>query len=187
MIYFISDNHFGHANIIKLCNRPFATVEEMDAVMIQRWNAKVHKNDTVYILGDMFFRSSNVEEVLSLLKGRKHLITGNHDKTWQHKVDIDRYFESVQPYMEIVANNRHLTLCHYPMLSWNNQRRGYMIHGHIHNDTKMDYWPMIASRDRVLNAGVEINGFEPVPFEDLLANNVSFKQAHSGGSDGELR
>ena len=78
MIYFTADTHFDHANIIHFCNRPFATVEEMNETLIANWNRKVHGNDTVYILGDMFFRTSDPESILRQLKGQKHLITGNH-------------------------------------------------------------------------------------------------------------
>lgn len=77
MTYFTSDQHFGHFNIIRLCSRPFATVEEMDATMLARWNAKVREGDTVSILGDLFFRSATIEPILAQLKGRKHLILGN--------------------------------------------------------------------------------------------------------------
>lgn len=71
MIYFTSDLHLGHKNIIRLCNRPFSSIEEMDAVLIENWNRKVHQNDTVYILGDLMFRSEKPpEEYLRQLKGR---------------------------------------------------------------------------------------------------------------------
>ena len=59
MIYFTADTHFDHANIIRFCNRPFATVGEMNEALIANWNRKVHGNDTVYILGDMFFRTTD--------------------------------------------------------------------------------------------------------------------------------
>ena len=57
-----------------------------------------------------------------------------------------------------------------------------MVHGHIHNDTTMDFWPLIAARERVLNAGADINNFEPVTFDELLANNQRFKQERAGTS-----
>ena len=180
LIYFTADTHFGHANILRFCDRPFASVQEMDATMIRKWNAKVHNNDTVFILGDMFFRSTNVEEVLGQLKGKKRLIVGNHDTFWMRKVSLVKYFESVDSLLEISDGQHGLTLCHYPMLSWNHQRRTYMIHGHIHNDTTMDFWPLIAARERVLNAGADINRFEPVSFDELLANNLRFKQEWAG-------
>lgn len=71
---------------------------------------------------------------------------------------------------------RSLTLCHYPMLSWKHAKRSYMIHGHIHNDTRADFWPLIAARENVLNAGVDINSFKPVTFDELLENNRHFKE-----------
>ncbi|MEJ7707010.1 MAG: hypothetical protein WKF82_06805 [Nocardioidaceae bacterium] len=52
-VYFTSDTHFSHANIIRLCNRPFADVDEMDEAIIERWNATVTSADTVYHLGDV--------------------------------------------------------------------------------------------------------------------------------------
>ena len=57
MTYFTADQHFGHFNIIRLCQRPFASLEEMDEVMLAKWNAKVKDSDRVFILGDLFFRA----------------------------------------------------------------------------------------------------------------------------------
>ena len=114
MIYFTADTHFDHANIIRFCNRPFAAVEEMNETLISNWNRKVHGNDTVYILGDMFFRTTDPEPILRQLKGKKHLITGNHDSQWMKKVDMDRWFASVQPYLETSDGQHTLTMCHFP-------------------------------------------------------------------------
>ena len=139
MIYFTADTHFDHANIIRFCNRPFATVEEMNETLIANWNRKVHGHDTVYILGDMFFRTSDPEPILRQLKGKKHLITGNHDSQWMKKVDMSHWFTSVQPYLETSDGQHTLTMCHFPMVTWNHQSRSYMIHGHIHENTDMDY------------------------------------------------
>ena len=56
MFYYIADPHFGHENILKMCGRPFDTIEEMNEAMIAAWNERVTGNDTVFILGDLFFR-----------------------------------------------------------------------------------------------------------------------------------
>lgn len=80
--------------------------------------------------------------------------------------------------LETSDGQHSLTLCHYPLLIWKHAKRSYMIHGHLHNDVSSDYWPLIQSRNRVLNAGVDINGFMPVTFEELIENNVRFKDAH---------
>lgn len=175
MYYFTADTHFGHENVIKMCNRPFASIDDMNEEMIKRWNAKVKGNDVVYIIGDMFFRCSNPEDILRRLKGKKRLIQGNHDGSWISRVNLKLYFESVENMVEFSDGERGLMLCHYPMLTWKHAKKNYMIHGHIHKRTQVDYWPLLKARERVLNAGVDINNFEPVSFEELVANNIRYK------------
>ena len=179
MTYFTSDQHFGHFNIIRLSRRPFKTVEEMDETMVERRNAKVRDDDTVYVLGDLFFRAATVEPILKRLKGRKHLLLGNHDHSWTDRINLADYFESVQTLKEVTVDGRLVTMCHYPMLSYPQARRGYMIYGHIHNNTGDDYWPLIMRRPRMFNAGVDVNNFEPVTFDELLANNKGFQRRHA--------
>ena len=179
MVFFTSDQHFGHFNIIRLCSRPFGTVEEMDEALLSKWNAKVKAADTVYILGDLFFRAAKVEPILKTLNGRKHLIVGNHDHTWMKRVEASDYFASVQTLKEVEVDGRVLTLCHYPMLSYPQARRGYMVYGHIHNNVRDDYWPLIARRSRMLNAGADVNNFEPVTFDELVENNRAFIASHA--------
>lgn len=114
MNYFTSDLHLGHRNIIRLCNRPFATIEEMDETLIRNWNAKVTNGDTVYILGDLLFRNEKpAEEYLKQLKGKKHLIIGNHDRDWVKKCNLEDFFESVNNLHFISDGKRQMTLCHY--------------------------------------------------------------------------
>ena len=176
MYYYIADPHFGHENILKLCQRPFDSIEDMNRALIAAWNERVTGNDTVFILGDLFYRCADPEPILRQLKGRKRLIIGNHDSSWMNKVDLSRYFVSVDPFLEITDGVRGITLCHYPLLTWKHKLRTYMIHGHIHNDTTSDFFPLLAVRERVLNAGVDINGFRPVTFEELAENNRIFKE-----------
>lgn len=57
-------------------------------------------------------------------------------------------------------------------------KRTYMIHGHIHADTSADFWPLIQCWDHVLNAGVDLNGYRPVTFDELVENNRKFKAEH---------
>ena len=146
MIYFIADTHFGHANVVWMCERPYPDVDAMNEALIAAWNERVHGNDTVYIVGDMFFHCADPESILKRLKGKKHLIVGNHDGSWMGKVDLNRYFLSADHYLEISDGAHALTLCHYPMLTWKHAKRSYMIHGHIHADTRADFWPLIRCR-----------------------------------------
>ena len=99
--------------------------------------------------------------------------------SWTDRVDLADYFESVQTLKEGAVDGRLVTMCHYPMLSYPQARCGYMIYGHIHNNTGDDYWPLIMRRPRMLNAGVDVNNFEPVTFDELLANNNAFQRRHA--------
>ena len=119
MNYFISDLHLGHENIIKLTKRPFATIEEMNEVLINNWNKVVKEEDDVYIIGDLFYKSKdNIEDILSKLKGNKYLILGNHDKEWIDKIDHNKYFKVVTELLTFDDGQRKVTLCHYPMVSF---------------------------------------------------------------------
>jgi len=180
MFYFTADTHFGHANIIKHCDRPFPSVEEMNEFIINNWNDRATQRDTIFILGDMFFRCENVEEILSRLKGKKRLILGNHDE-WAKHVDCNKYFLSVDKYLESTDGQHSLTLCHYPMLAWKHAPRAYMVHGHIHNDCSADYWPFLQKNDHILNAGVDINGFGLVNFHEMVENNKYHKETSGKG------
>jgi calcineurin-like phosphoesterase family protein len=181
MIHFTSDLHLGHANIIRLCHRPFASVEEMDEVLVSNWNQVVTRGDTVYIVGDLMFRmQAHPGDVLTRLKGRKHLILGNHDGSWLSRIETADFFQSIESYSEISDGKRKIALCHYPMMSWGGTGKGsYLIHGHIHDNRDAAYWPLLASMDHALNASVEINRYKPVPFDELLENNIAVKKSWS--------
>lgn len=175
MIYFVSDLHFGHENIIHHCNRPFQSCSEMDEVMIQNWNARITPQDTVYILGDLFLSHRNPEHILSRLQGKKYLITGNHDKAWlkhlenKHPGALEAYFEDISPMICIRLEGRLLVLCHYPLLTWEEREEGsWHIFGHVHNDCRHRPEP------NSFNACVELNGYCPVTLEELVENNRAF-------------
>ncbi len=179
MIYYTADLHLGHENVIRHCGRPFADADEMDAALIRNWNDRVHRNDTVYIVGDFLFRARQpAEEYLSELKGRKHLLIGNHDKYWMKKADLTKWFESVSTLISIHDSSHLITLCHYPLMTWPGiSKSGYMVFAHIHNNTNAEYWPLIKANNHMLNAGVDINYFAPVTLDELIVNNESFKEA----------
>lgn len=79
--FFIADPHFGHKSIIEYENRPFATVEEMDDMLIDNWNGVVGRGDKVYLLGDLsFYDDDTTAGIVKRLRGVKHLVLGNHDR-----------------------------------------------------------------------------------------------------------
>jgi len=173
MIYYTSDLHLGHENIIKLCNRPFSSLDEMNETLIENWNKRVTNLDKVYILGDLMFRSEmEPNTVLSRLKGKKHLIVGNHDHSWMKKVNLGQHFESVENLMVLENGKGKITLCHFPMMSFEGK---YLIYGHIHNNKPQSYWPLLKTMENAFNTSVEVNDYKPVSFEELIENNAIFR------------
>ena len=156
------------------------SVEEMDKTLLDNWNAVVKQQDTVYILGDMFFRNKTpADSMLKQLYGKKHLIIGNHDKDWMKRTDLLLFFESVSNMVETSDGTHKLTLCHYPFMTWSGASRGsYMVYGHLHNNTNASFFSLICSMPNLLNAGVDINDYRPVTFAELVDNNTQFKRTH---------
>jgi len=130
--FYIADWHYDHTNILAYDNRPFKSVEAMNAALIERWNKAVSPSDTVYILGDMFWgNETNAIPVLDRLNGQKILIKGNHDKC--KNPNFTRRFVQIADYLEIVDEDKHVVLCHYPIPCFKNHFRGwYHLYGHVH-------------------------------------------------------
>ena len=133
-IRYISDLHFDHDAILAYDNRPFNSVSEMNAALVERWNAVVEDGDLTWILGD--FCAGDGErwkELLSALRGRKALILGNHDAP--AAVEAARgLLEDAAEYREILDEGRPVVLCHYPMLCFRDHYFGwYHLYGHVHS------------------------------------------------------
>ena len=131
--FYISDWHYGHANVIAFDNRPFKSLLEMDEALVDRWNAVVSPGDTVYVLGDMFWcKAQDAIPILRSLKGQKFLIKGNHDRCNDNK--FLREFVKVTEYLEVKDNGRTVILCHYPIPCFKNHFYGsFHLYGHVHN------------------------------------------------------
>jgi len=172
-VFFTSDLHLGHENVLSI-RKQFHDIKEQDDILIENWNNKVKKNDEVYILGDLSFRAStSISDYLSRMSGKKHLIVGNHDGTWMRKVNnLELYFQSIDYLKTMKFEKKQITLCHYPMLEWPGSRyvesgTSFLIHGHIHNEIDSEVYKYIKNfQPHALNAGVDINNFEPVTFEE---------------------
>lgn len=172
MLYFTSDLHFGHAKIIKACNRPFTSVEDMNEQLISNWNDTVDDHDDIYILGDFALRLSieQLHAFFERLKGHKHLIFGNHD----HEITRHRYYfrdilDSMHSLSTIrIRGDRRLVMCHYPLMFWCGDYEDRFIHlyGHIHNNAQDNQW---ASHLRnAYNVGVDVNNYRPISLDEIL-------------------
>jgi calcineurin-like phosphoesterase family protein len=172
-IFYTADTHFGHEAIIRHCNRPFATVEEMDEALIEKWNSVVTKRDIVYHLGDVGLGNDTYTlECVSRLNGRKRLISGNHDSVHpRHRKAPARQrqwmnvFESVNTIDMHRIGDREVMLSHFPyagdhteedrMSQWRprNEFR-WLLHGHIHTN-----WVFQGGQ---YNVGVDVHDFAPI-------------------------
>ena len=177
MKYYISDSHFGHENIIRLCNRPFNSVKEMDEVMIDRWNSVVNKNDEVYILGDLNFRSNTSgADYLRRLNGRKFIITGNHDNVTP---EMRNLCEWVKTYAEVRDGNKRIVLFHYPIIEWNGFFRGTLhFYGHIHNSFENDAYKIMRDVHNAYNVGADILDFTPRTADEVIHFNQIYNNTH---------
>lgn len=130
--YVIADLHFGHKNVIEYCNRPFATVEEMDAAMICKWNSVVKDEDTVYVLGDFILTRNmdKIKDLVSRLRGHKVLVMGNHD-TRKPKDYIEAGF--IQATRKPILLEPRLVLMHEPPAEDDIWFRCDYIFGHVHD------------------------------------------------------
>lgn len=156
--FFTSDTHFGHRNIIQYCNRPFATVEEMDEEMIRRWNEVVGQDDVVYHLGDFAMGKNSAPKTLERLNGRKHFVWGNHDSKQTRELP---HWESAQPYLEINLDGHFVVLCHYKFDVFNRSHRGAVqLYGHSHGS--------MPGNNQQIDCGVDCWDYRPVDLQTLL-------------------
>lgn len=188
-IFFTSDTHFWHSNIIKFCNRPYATVEEMNEDLINKWNAKVGQDDIVFHLGDFCFAGDNKwNDLLHRLHGTIYLIRGNHENK-NLSESIAAKFKLVTMQMEITIENRNIYLNHYPLLCYGGVYRKpeqvvWALSGHTHickqNNAGKDFNRMQYMFPTQYDVGVDFNDFSPISFAEVkekidyqVANNVN--------------
>jgi calcineurin-like phosphoesterase family protein len=165
-IWFTSDEHYDHKNIIEFCNRPFASVEEMKEKMIENHNKVVRPGDLVYHLGDIFWRTLPVDNAIGIVKrlaGQQYYVFGNHDELFRNKFLREQFVWCKDTYNLKVAGYPHMWLSHYAHEDWNGSHRGsYNLFGHVHG----------AKPDPVglkLDVGVDIRNFTPMNIDEVHA------------------
>ena len=180
--FWTSDQHFGHANIIRYCHRPFRDVPAMNEGLIERWNATVGPDDEVWVLGDVAM--GEIERSLACvrrLNGRKVLVTGNHDRCWsgygpkaERWVDVYRnagFDEILQGWVPVEIGGHEALACHFPYEGDSHDEDRFvpsrppdegkvLLHGHVH-----DQW---RSHGRQVNVGVDVWDYRPVTDAELL-------------------
>ena len=180
-MFFVSDTHFQHENIVKYCKRPFKDVEENDEELIRRWNEKVPEDGIVFHLGDVAFGDPDkVDKILERLNGKIYLVIGNHD--WRRIVNQHKWrFELMTQQINMKVGKRHVILNHYPMLAfsgaWREVDATYQLFGHVHTspytDEGLDQQRMKYLFTSQYDVGVDNNNFTPVSWKevDQIINN----------------
>lgn len=147
-LWFISDIHFGHKNIIKYANRPFSSVEEMNETIVKNWNMRVGDKDIVFNLGDLSFFPKDGANLVRRLNGKKYWILGNHDRDISQ---LKPFFGWIGNYAELKVKDedtdsgiRFIVLSHYPFASWKLSHKGsWHFHGHCHGELFHENYPRV--------------------------------------------
>ncbi len=159
MIYVTADTHFGHTNILKYCERPFHTIEEMDQCILNNINQRVKPNDILWHLGDFSF--GNQSGYRNKIKCKNiSLIRGNHDFQ-VHRNYLSTMFQHVDDIRILRDTCGIFVMCHYAMKVWPHRHHGaYHIFGHSHgklNDP--EHYSM--------DVGVDVNGYRPLSIVEV--------------------
>lgn len=176
LTFFTSDTHFGHANIIRLCNRPFKDMEEMNEKLVENWNKVVPENGTVFHLGDFAFGGSALwNSIIPRLNGQIYLILGNHDRKNIRQGYMDKFVDVV-PQMQIDIEGRSVYLNHYPFLcyggSYRDENSVWQLFGHVHSGPRSG--GLDCDRLGVLfpyqyDVGVDNNNYTPISWTEVKA------------------
>ena len=170
-VYFTSDTHFNHTNIISYCQRPFKNVDEMNERIIANWNEVVGENDIIFHLGDFCLGgAAEWTRLLERLNGKIYLIMGNHDRKNIRQVFMDR-FEHVAMQMHIEVGKQRIYLNHYPFLCFEGGYKDvWQLFGHVHtrkSNTGIDAGRLQYLYPTQYDVGVDNNNFAPVSFEQV--------------------
>lgn len=156
MYFFTSDQHFGHENIIRFCNRPFSNALEMDEEIIKRFNEVVKKGDICIHAGDFAFRNKiPAGQYIDRLNGLNLFVKGSHDKWLKNGTYM----------VEVIVNKQPIVVCHYAMLTWPRSHYGsWQLFGHSHGKLPLEKY----NKDKQYDIGVDSNNFYPVSMDTLM-------------------
>lgn len=174
-IFLTADTHFYHNNILRLCNRPFSSIEEMNEKFVENWNSVVSRSDRVYFLGDFGWSTAiNLDKLFSSLNGNKFLIKGNHDKKEVKKLKWG-WIKDV--YELNLGNRKTVWLSHFPHSSWDKSFHGaYHAAGHVHNTRNCWYYK------NSCDVGVDYWNYTPVNVEDFITHIENINRLTNGNN-----
>ena len=176
MYYYTSDLHFDYQGVLDgrpgQSGRPFASLEQMNETIIDRFNEKLNKDDILIILGDVSCYKINPAKYLKRIRGRKILIVGNHDREPLSHKSFRECFVDIRETEIIKDGDEKIFLCHYPMAEWDGMFKGiWHFYGHVHNSTigagaLMRYYP------KAVNVSVDANDYYPMTANELMEKKM---------------
>jgi len=154
--FFTADEHYGHSNIIKYCDRPFKDAEEMNETLIHNHNEVVSEGDTTIHAGDFAWTKeiSYAYDIIKELNGKHILLRGSHD-AWME--DRDFHHEI----WEKRFGNAYIVICHYAMRTWPRSHwNSIHLFGHSHG--------RLGGMGKSIDIGVDTNNFYPYSLDKVL-------------------
>jgi calcineurin-like phosphoesterase family protein len=160
-----ADLHLGHANIIRFLNRPFRDADGkpdadlMDRTLISNWNERVEDDHDVIVVGDFAYKCHprKLREYFGALKGRKHLVPGNHDNAQTFKLP---WASPVEARREIWIGDQFVVLDHYAMRTWHHSGRGALhCYGHSHG--------RLPPLGNSIDVGVDVFDMRPARIDEI--------------------
>lgn len=186
MIWFTSDWHLGHKNIISYCSRPFNSIWEMNEEIIKRWNSQVSPEDIGYILGDFSLGLWAVDQFVHRLNGELHLIVGNHDMCHPRRKAkaetllphyLEAGFKEIKVSDTLYIGNHEVTLSHFPYFDseakslkypqYRPEDKGNQLHLHGHSHTRDNPLRKTKKGSLQLDVGVDGHSFYPWSLEEI--------------------
>lgn len=172
-VFFTSDTHFRHQNILQYSQRPFTDVTEMDRVLIENWNKTVSPDDTVYHLGDFAFgEPSQIAKIVAQLNGKIVLVRGNHDKHPEKLAEV--FSEGIHDQITLIVEGQRVLLHHYPFLcyagTYSGCRPTWQLFGHLHlkpHGSGADFERVQHCFPYQYDVGVDLNGYAPVSWAKI--------------------
>ena len=171
-VFFSSDWHLGHRNVLQYDSRPFNNIDDHDRLIIDNWNYRLINTGNIgFLLGDFALTNERkLDEYAAQIAGTVYYVQGNHD----HKKDLKilgRYFEILAPLQEVEINGQLIVLCHYCMMVWNKSHRGsWHLFGHSHGN--------LGDLDgKRIDVGINNWNYTPVEL-DLITKVMGSKKIH---------
>lgn len=178
-VFFTSDTHFHHFNIIKPCGRPFNDEKEMNEVLINNWNSVVNNDSIVFHLGDFAWGGfQKWKEICDRLNGHIILVKGNHD--WkngpQSPAQEEELFDLVTQQLYLRIEGRPVFLNHFPFLCYGGVYRNpndvvYQLYGHVHSGefstNGADIPRLKYTFPTQYDVGVDNNNFTPISWKEV--------------------